>query len=71
MTTAIAGFSSSEGRHSRSAFPLHFGPGLAQAGDAVAGFPLIALSEQFDPLEAFEDISFCAGRAGGAKAAML
>jgi len=45
--------------------------GLAQADHAVAFFPLPALLEQFDALEAFQDISFCAGGCCDAQAAML
>jgi len=45
--------------------------GFAEAGDAVTGFPLAALFEEFDALEALEDIAFCASGAGGSEAAML
>jgi hypothetical protein len=54
-----------------STFRLGFRLGLAQASDAVAGLPLAAFLEQGNALEALEDISFCAGGAGGAQAAML
>jgi hypothetical protein len=47
------------------------GLGFAQAGDSIAVFPLAALFEDFDALEALEDVPFCAGSAGGAQAAML
>ena len=45
--------------------------GLAEAGDAVAGFPLAALFEEFDALEALEDVAFGASGAGGSETAML
>ena len=45
--------------------------GFAQAGDAVAGLPLSPLFEQGDTFETFQDVTFCAGRAGGAQAGML
>src|SRR4051812_12966819 len=44
---------------------------LAQAGDAVAGFPLAAFLEQGDALEALEDVTIGAGGTGRAQAAML
>jgi hypothetical protein len=56
-------------RERRSRSGLGFS--LAQPGDPITGLPLAALAEQFHSLEAFEDISFCARGAGGAKAAML
>jgi hypothetical protein len=50
---------------------LRFRLGLAESSDAITGFPLSAFFEQFYPLEALQNISFCAGGAGGAQAAML
>jgi hypothetical protein len=47
------------------------GLGFAQAGDSIAVFPLAAFFEDFDALEALEDVPFRAGCAGGAQAAML
>jgi hypothetical protein len=40
------------------------GLGLAQALDAVTGFPLAALPEQVDALEALEDVAFDDDTAG-------
>jgi hypothetical protein len=45
--------------------------GLAQAGDAVALFPLASLLEHLDALEALEDISFAAQSGSGAQTTML
>ena len=45
--------------------------GLAEAGDAVAGFPLAALFKDFDALEALHNVAFCASGAGGPETAML
>src|ERR1051326_9421517 len=45
--------------------------GLAQAGDTIAGLPLAAFLEDFDPLAPFEDVAFCAGGASGAQTAVL
>src|SRR5438067_3109287 len=50
---------------------LRFRLGLAQAGDAIARFPLAAFLEQGDALEALEDVTIGAGGAGRAQAAML
>ena len=47
------------------------GLGLAQAGHAVARFPLAPSFEQLDPLESLEDISFGAGGARRAQTGML
>jgi hypothetical protein len=47
------------------------GFGLSQAGDAIAGLPLTTLFEDGDAFESFENVTFCAGGAGGAQAAML
>jgi len=47
------------------------GLGFAEAGDAVAGFPLAAFLEDFDALIAFEHIAFAAQGGRGAEAAML
>lgn len=44
---------------------------FAQAGDAVALFPLTALFEDFQALKALEDIAFSAQGGGRAKTAML
>ncbi len=48
-----------------------FAFGFAEAGDAVAGFPLAAFLEEFEALKAFEHVSFTANGGGGAQAAML
>ena len=45
--------------------------GLAQAGNAVARFPLIALLEQLDSLKTLEHIPFAAQCGGRAQTAML
>jgi hypothetical protein len=45
--------------------------GFAQAGDAVAIFPLATFFENGDALEALHDITFATGGAGGAETAML
>jgi hypothetical protein len=45
--------------------------GLAQTSHAVAGFPLTALFEEFDALEALEDVALCTRGAGGAETTML
>jgi hypothetical protein len=58
-------------RHSQFGVRLGLRFGLAQAHYAVALFPLAAFLEQFDALKALQDISFRAGRAGRAQAAML
>src|SRR5436309_3035761 len=50
---------------------LRFGLGLAQSSHAVASFPLAAFLQQFHALIALHDVTFCAGRAGCAQAAML
>ena len=47
------------------------GFGLAQAGDLVARFPLVASLEHLDAFKAFEHVSFCAGGAGRAQTPML
>ena len=44
---------------------------LAQPGDPVPFLPLAAFLEDFQALEAFEDIPFSAQGGGGAKTAML
>jgi hypothetical protein len=48
-----------------------FGLGLAEPGDAVAGFPLATLLEQINALEAFHYVAFFAGRTGRAQTRML
>ena len=50
---------------------LRFAFGFAEAGDAVAGFPLAAFFEEFEALKAFEHIPFTAQSGGCAQAAML
>jgi len=50
---------------------LSFAFGLAQAGNAVAGFPLTAFLEQFQALKALEHVSFTAQGGGGAQTPML
>jgi hypothetical protein len=50
---------------------LGFGFGFPKACDAVAGLPLTALFEERDALKALHNVTFSAGRAGGAKTAML
>src|ERR1700733_11328013 len=45
--------------------------GFAQAGDAVAGFPLAALLEERGALETLEDIALAAQSGRRAEAAML
>jgi hypothetical protein len=47
------------------------GFGLSQAGDAIAGLPMATLFENGDAFESLENVTFCAGSAGGAQAAML
>jgi hypothetical protein len=47
------------------------GFGLAQAGNAVARFPLAAPLKHFQSFEALEDIPFAAQSSGCAQAAML
>jgi hypothetical protein len=54
-----------------SDFTLGFLLGLAQAGNPVASFPLIALFEQLDPFKAFQNISFTAQSGCGPKTTML
>lgn len=56
-------------RHSEGCLLAGFG--LAEAGDAVAGFPLTAFLEDFDALKALHDVSFAAQSGRGAQAAML
>jgi hypothetical protein len=67
MVIAIALFSESTIDNRQSS---HIGLGFAQAGDAVARLPLAAPLQYFHALETFEYVAFCAGRAGGAQAAM-
>jgi len=50
---------------------LDFGFGFAETGHAVAGFPLPAFFENFNALEALEDVAFSTSRAGRAETAML
>jgi len=50
---------------------LHIGFGFAEAGDAVAAFPLTALFKKRDTLETFEDIAFAAENGRRAQTAML
>ena len=45
--------------------------GFAEAGDAVAAFPLTALFEKRDTLETFEDIALAAENGRRAQTAML
>jgi hypothetical protein len=47
------------------------GFGLAEAGDAVAVFPLAAFLEDFDALKPLEDAAFAAQGGRGAEATML
>ena len=44
---------------------------LAQAGDPVAFFPLAAFLEQFQALEAFQDVPLAAQGGGRAQTTML
>ena len=56
----------------RSHHPLlGFGFGFAEAGDAVAVFPLIAFLEQFDAFEAFQNVALGAQSTGTLKTTML
>jgi hypothetical protein len=50
---------------------LGFAFGLAQAGDAIAFFPLAAFLKQLDALEALEHIAFAAQRGRGAETPVL
>jgi hypothetical protein len=50
---------------------LGFRFGLAEAGDAVAGFPLAAFLEEFGALKTLEHITFAAQCGGRAQTAML
>ena len=51
---------------------LDFGLGLAETGDAIASFPLTALLEQVDALEALQDVAFDdETAAGGLETGML
>ena len=50
---------------------LHCGLGFAEAGDAVAVLPLAAFLEQFDALEALENIALAAEGGRRAQTAML
>ena len=50
---------------------LCVGLGLAEARDAVAGFPLAAFLENFDALKALHDVAFAALGGRRAQAAML
>jgi len=50
---------------------LGFALGFAEAGDAVARFPLTTFLEQFESFEALEDVAFTAESGGCAQAAML
>ena len=47
------------------------GLGFAEAGDAVAVLPLAAFFQDFDALEAFEDIALAAEGGRRAQTAML
>jgi hypothetical protein len=58
-------------RHSLFVVSLGVGFRLAQSGDAVPFLPLAAFLEDFEALEALEDIAFSAQGGGGAEAAML
>jgi hypothetical protein len=50
--------------NSSEAHSSNVGLGLAQALDAIAGFPLAALSEQVDALEALQDVALDDDTAG-------
>jgi hypothetical protein len=50
---------------------LRFGLGFAQAGDAVAVFPLTAFLEQFRAFKTLEHIPFAAQHGGRAQTSML
>jgi len=54
-----------------SAMESGVGLGLAEAGDAVAGFPLAAFLEELHALKALEHVAFAAQGGCGAEAAML
>ena len=56
---------------SRTTGRLNLGLGLAEAGDAVAGFPLAALLQDGDPFKSFHDIAFGPGGACRAQTSML
>jgi len=45
--------------------------GLAQTGNPIPRLPLVAFLEQFDTLEALQDISFAAQRGSGSQTTML
>ena len=61
------------GRHSQTTIAnvLGFAFGLAQAGDAVAWFPLPAFFEQFNALDALQDVTFAAQSGSGPKTTVL
>jgi hypothetical protein len=56
---------------SRTTGRLRLAFGFAEAGDAVADFPLAAFFEDCDPLEPFHDIAFGAGGACRPQTSML
>jgi hypothetical protein len=51
--------------------PSGVGLGLAEAGDAVAVFPLTPFFEDFDALKAFHDIALSTKGGSGAEATVL
>jgi hypothetical protein len=48
-----------------------FGLGLAETGDAIAGFPLTAFLEQVDAFEALQDVAFDDETGGALQAFVL
>jgi hypothetical protein len=54
-----------------SQFGSGFPPGLAQAGDAVAFFPLTTLFHNLDALKTLEHIALATQNGGRAQTAML
>jgi hypothetical protein len=50
---------------------LDVGLGLPEALNAIAGFPLIALPEQVDPLETLQDVAFDDETGGALEAFVL
>jgi len=54
-----------------SCLNLHFRFGFAEAGNPLAFLPLAPFFEQFNPLKAFEYVSFAAQEGRRAQASML
>ena len=57
----------SAGGAARGAGSLDGGLGLAEAGDAVAGFPVTGLAEDFDALVALQDVALRPESVGSAE----